>query len=419
MQLSSFGEKFTAHSGILQLMDDLGNALAINRDMLMLGGGNPSHIPAVQQQLRQRMTEILANADEFERMVGNYDTSQGHPAFIKALAKLLQREYGWSVQPENILLTNGSQSAFFGLFNLLAGHYPDGSHKKILLPLAPEYIGYADVGVADDIFVANKPEFEWIDAHTFKYHVDFDRLTVDDDIAALCVSRPTNPTGNVLTDTEVADLRTLAAQRQIPFIIDAAYGAPFPNIIYTEVQPVWDEQLILCLSLSKLGLPGVRTGIVIAQAQMISALIALNAIMNLAPNSSGAVLALDWIRSGEILRLSRETIQPYYQAKVTRAVAEIRQALAGTPYALHKPEGAFFLWLWFKDLPITTQTLYERLKQRGVLIIPSQHFFPGIDNRWQHCHECIRVSYAQDDAVVAAGIRIIGEEVKRAYAEFR
>lgn len=37
----------------------------------------------------------------------------------------------------------------------------------------------------------------------FKYHVDFEHLTIGDDIGAICVSRPTNPTGNVITDDEV------------------------------------------------------------------------------------------------------------------------------------------------------------------------------------------------------------------------
>ena len=41
MKLSKFGEKFAGHSGIVQLMDDLGKAMSGGQDMLMLGGGNP------------------------------------------------------------------------------------------------------------------------------------------------------------------------------------------------------------------------------------------------------------------------------------------------------------------------------------------------------------------------------------------
>jgi valine--pyruvate aminotransferase len=59
--------------------------------------------------------------------------------------------------------------------------------------------------------------------------------------------------------------------------------------------------------------------------------------------------------------------------------------------------------------------LYERLKQRGVLVIPGQYFFYGLDDAgWQHRNECIRVSYAMDEAFVRDGLRIIAEEVRRA-----
>ena len=36
-------------------------------------------------------------------------------------------------------------------------------------------------------------------------------VPVGDDIGAICVSRPTNPPGNVLTDDEIARLKSLAA----------------------------------------------------------------------------------------------------------------------------------------------------------------------------------------------------------------
>jgi valine--pyruvate aminotransferase len=60
--------------------------------------------------------------------------------------------------------------------------------------------------------------------------------------------------------------------------------------------------------------------------------------------------------------------------------------------------------------------LYERLKARGVLIIPGQHFFPGLAQEWPHRHECIRLNYSQDDARVHRGLGIIAGEVKKAFA---
>jgi valine--pyruvate aminotransferase len=416
MNLSSFGRQFVQDCGILQLMDDLGHAVAGDASIRMLGGGNPSHIPAVEACFRERMASILADGDAFERLIGNYAPPQGDKAFTAAVAGLLRREYGWPITAANIALTNGSQTAFFYLFNLLAGPFPDGTRKKILLPLAPEYIGYTDVGLSDDLFVAYRPEIEHLDERLFKYRVDFGALRVTDDIGAICVSRPTNPTGNVLTDDEISHLRALARARSIPLIIDNAYGLPFPSITYAPATPVWDEDIVLCLSLSKLGLPGLRTGIIVASEEVVRAISSLNAILSLAPGNAGAYMALDLVQSGDIIRLSETIIRPHYQARAEQAVAWVREALGPTPGYIHKPEGAFFLWLWFEGLPISSAELYERLKQCGVLIVPGHYFFPGLQEPWAQKTECIRMNYAQDEQTVREGIAIIADEVRRAYA---
>ncbi|ALG68470.1 valine--pyruvate transaminase [Beggiatoa leptomitoformis] len=417
MQFSNFGQKFTAHSGILQLMRDLGTSQADGREMLMLGGGNPSQIPQVQLRLRERMEEILKHGDEFERMLGNYTIPQGSLTFNKTLAVLLHQEYGWQVDENNIALTNGSQTAFFYLMNLFAGTYATGEKKKVLLPLAPEYLGYSDLGLEADMFVANKPSIEFLDEHLFKYHVNFSELAITEEIGAICVSRPTNPTGNVLTDDEIKQLDILARQHNIPFIIDGAYGTPFPNIIFSDATPLWNENIILCLSLSKLGLPAVRTGIIIANTRVIQAISALNAIVSLAPTHIGAHIVEEWIHNRQILRLSQQVIKPYYYSKMENALRWLHEALDGLSFYVHKPEGAFFLWLWFKELPITSQMLYERLKERGVLVVAGHYFFPGIaDADWKHRHECIRINYAQTEFVVKQGIQIIAEVVREAYA---
>ncbi|MCG3209868.1 MAG: Valine--pyruvate aminotransferase [Anaerolineae bacterium] len=415
MRFSKFGTKFTSKSGILQLMDDLGRAVTTDRKMIMLGGGNPGHIPAVQTLLREQMAAILNNDRQFEQLVGSYGAPQGDRAFLESLAALLRREYGWPLRAENIALTTGSQTTFFYLFNMLAGEFADGSRKKILLPLAPEYIGYLDVGLTDDFFTASKPEFEFLPDRLFKYHVDFNAVSVTGDIGAICVSRPTNPTGNVLTNAEMEQLDALARRHNVPLIVDNAYGLPFPNIIFADARPTWNDNTILCMSLSKLGLPGTRTGLVIASEEIAAAISGLNAVISLAPSSIGAALARQLVQSGEVIRLGCEIIQPYYRRKAETAVSLLQRELAGTDFFIHKPEGAFFLWLWFRGLPLTSQQLYERLKQRGVVVVPGEYFFPGLQEEWSHKYECLRMNYAGDEADLAEGIKIIGEEVKRAY----
>ncbi|MBD3385616.1 valine--pyruvate transaminase [candidate division KSB1 bacterium] len=415
MQYSRFGAKFSQYSGIMQLMDDMGRALSGGRDMIMLGGGNPAHIGEMEAIFRQEMQRIMQSEDQFEKMIGDYDPPQGNVECIEALSRLYQQTYDWPVTRENIALTNGSQTTFFMLLNLFAGEMKNSTTKKILLPILPEYIGYSDVGLNDDFFIAFKPKITEIDEHLYEYKIDFDRLQISSDIGAVCISRPTNPSGNVISDEEIAKLYDMTREHDIPLIIDSAYGAPFPNIVYKPAQPLWKPGMILCQSLSKFGLPSLRTGIVIADKEVITALERMNAIISLAPIRVGAGMVTHMIKNGEILRLSNEVIRPFYQKKADQAVEQLKSELKTSRFAIHQPQGAFFLWLWLKSSPVPSQELYLRLKEKEVLVVPGHYFFPGLQEPWQHQHECIRITYAGKDDITEKGLHIIAEEINTLY----
>ena len=96
----------------------------------------------------------------------------------------------------------------------------------------------------------------------------------------------------------------------------------------------------------------------------------------------------------------------------------IRRYLSPERCLIHKPEGAIFLWLWFKDLPITTEVLYQRLKKRGVLMVPGIYFFPGLEQEWPHTHQCMRMNYVPDSDKIERGVKILaGKKWKKAHAE--
>lgn len=423
---SKFGQKFSQNSGILQLMDDLGNALASDKPINMLGGGNPANIKAINDVYQETLQSLIRDGTALNS-IGNYSTPQGDAGFIDSLVAFFNRHYDWGLTADNIALTNGSQNAFFYLFNLFSGKFSDNQDKKILLPLAPEYIGYADAHIDDKHFIAVEPIIEDTthqgETGFFKYRVDFDKLAQlpelqNGQIGAICCSRPTNPTGNVLTDDEMDKLLAIAKAYNLPLIVDNAYGMPFPNIIYSDTTLTFDDNIILCFSLSKVGLPGVRTGIVVASPQVIKAVCAMNAVINLAPVRFGATIAKPLFDDDRIATLSNDTIKPFYQQQSTLAVRLLKHEFQDLPVKIHKPEGAMFLWVWFKDLPVSTQVLYEKLKEKGTLIIPSEHFFVGLDtNHYRHAHECIRLSVAQPDEVLQKGIGTIGEVVRELYSE--
>ena len=415
MKFSELGMRLAGETGINALMADLGEALASSADLapLMLGGGNPAHIPAMEMIWQERMQAITSDPATLRRTLAIYDAPQGNPGCLEALAGLLRREFGWPVGSENIAVTPGGQTAFFQLFNLFAGSTADGRKGRILFPLMPEYIGYADQSLERDTFTALKPRIEITGPHRFKYGIDFEKLCITPDIRALCVSRPTNPSGNVITDAEMQHLAELAARHDIPLLIDNAYGWPFPGILFDEVSPLWTDHTIHVMSLSKFGLPGTRTAFVVGPPKVAAAVASMTAVTGLANGNFGQAIAGPLIVNGEITRLSRDIIRPYYLAKRDKALASIAEFFPDeAPYAIHESGGAMFLWLWVRDSKRTSNETYQALKKRGVLVVPGEYFFFGLeDQEWPHRKECLRLSFAMDDNDVREGIRIIAEEL--------
>lgn len=419
MRFSDFGNKLSMHSGILQLMEDISKPLPDGVEPIPMGGGNPARVPEVEKVYRREMERLLSDGDRFEDVLAHYDSQQGRLSFVRTVAEYFSSTYGWDITERNVMLTNGSQSAMFYLYNLLAGT-SQGVRRTVLFPLMPEYIGYADQGIEEGMFVSIPSRFEVYPDRTFKYLLDTEAVRAylgnHQEVAAIAVSRPTNPSGNVLTDKEVAELSALAHEHSIPLIIDNAYGLPFPDIIFTDdAAPVWNEDIILSMSLSKIGLPSLRTGIIIAREDVITALSNINAIAALSTGSFGPVLAEDLIRTGELVRLASTAVRPFYKAKADLAESVIRREFEGTEYYLHRIEGSIFCWLWLPSLSIPTLEFYAVLMREGVVTVPGEYFFFGSEETpypHEHYDKCLRLNYSGKDEVTEKGLRIIARKYR-------
>lgn len=411
MKLSRYGQHYSGQSGIIDLMDDLGSALRDNPQMLMMAGGNPARIPAAEQLFQRTLQQLLQDDDDTFQLLGRYQGPKGDLAVRELLATQLREDHGWPLTADHIALTNGGQSAFGILANLLAGDSSEGK-RRIHFPLVPEYLGYADVGLTADFFSGAKPLIQLLPGGLFKYGLDCS-APIPADAAALCVSRPTNPSGNVLTDDEVAFLDQAARARGIPLILDAAYGLPFPGLQYDNCKPYWSDNTILLLSLSKVGLPGTRSGFVIARPELIEAFSRANTILNLAVGNLGPALALRLLQGRQLQQLSHDVLRPWYHARATTAVTVMQHALEQVPCHIHRPEGAFFLWLWFPGLTGSSEELYRKLRQAGLLVIPGEASFIGLAEPWPHSRQCLRLSYAVADSTLEQGAAILGKVLQQ------
>lgn len=417
--LTQLGNNMTRLTGVRAIMKDIVETLrsGAGQEFINLSAGNPLILPEVEQLWRDCTAALLASS-EYGEVVCRYGASQGYQPLIDAVVNDFNQRYGLHLTERNVLITPGSQSLYFYAANAFGGYTASGTLKKIVLPLSPDYTGYGGVALTPESLFAYKPSLD-LDAaaHRFKYRPDFSQLEIAEDTGCVLFSRPCNPTGNVLTDDEVQKIAALAAPYEVPVLIDSAYAPPFPALNFTAMTPLFGDNILHCMSLSKAGLPGERIGIAIGDEQLIEVLECFQTNMCIHSPRYGQAIAARAINSGALADIAANVIRPFYQAKVHIVETTLDQAMPDVPWFLHRGEGAIFTWLWLQDLPITDWELYQELKQVGVIVVPGNSFFPGLRDDWAHTQQCLRISLTGSDRELETAMKRLATIVERVYQQ--
>ncbi|NJR48466.1 MAG: valine--pyruvate transaminase [Leptolyngbyaceae cyanobacterium CSU_1_3] len=421
--LSKLGSDMSRLSGVRAIMKDIIETLRSGggREFINLSAGNPVILPEVEQLWRDCTAELLSHSkqgqSDFGEVVCRYGASQGYQPLIEAVVEDFNQRYGLSLTEKNILITPGSQSLYFYAANAFGGYTTSGELRQIVLPLSPDYTGYGGVTLTPEALVAYRPQLD-IDrtAHRFKYRPDFTQLQITQDTGCVIFSRPCNPTGNVLSDSEVSKIAMLAATHDVPVLIDSAYAPPFPALNFTNMNPLFGGNVLHCMSLSKAGLPGERIGIAIGDESLIHVLECFQTNLCIHSPRYGQAIAARAIRSGRLADLSESVIRPFYQHKIAIVEAALDRFMPQTlPWFLHRGEGAIFAWLWLQDLPISDWEFYQQLKQVGVIIVPGSTFFPGLREDWEHKEQCLRISLTGTDSELETAMQRIAQLAEQIY----
>lgn len=421
LNLSQIGLHMSNLTGIRGIMKDIIETLQTKREQefIILSAGNPLLLPKVEQLWRDCNAELLASS-EYGEVVCRYGSSRGYAPLIQALAKDFNRRYGLSLSEENILITPGSQTLYFYAANAFGGYTSNGGLKHIVLPLSPDYTGYGGITLTPEALVSYKPALD-IDskAHRFKYRPDFNKLVITENTGCIIFSRPCNPTGNILSNDEVKKIAALAKPYNVPVFIDSAYGPPFPALNFTDMTPVFGDNIVHCMSFSKAGLPGERIGVAIGDPKIIQVLESFQTNLCIHPSHYGQAIAARAINSGALESISTEVIRPFYQNKFSILETTFDEAMPkNLPWFLHWGQGAIYAWLWLNNLPISDWDFYQQLKQLGVIVVPGRFFFPGLQEEdWSHKYQCLRISLTASDQHIEIAMKRLANLVQKVYQE--
>jgi aspartate aminotransferase len=324
-----------------------------------------------------------------------YSPAAGLPELRQAIADKTLRDSGVSLEPGQVLVTNGGKQAVYNTFATLLD-----PGDEVIVPTPywttyPESIRLAG-GVPVEVFAG--PETG------YKVSVDQLEAALTDRTKVLLFVSPSNPTGAVYSPEATAEIGRWAAARGLWVVTDEIYehltydGMPFTSI--AAAVPELAGQLVILNGVAKTyAMTGWRVGWMAGPQDVIKAAANLqsHATSNVANVSQRAALAAV---SGPL-----DAVQEMKAAFDRRRKAMV-QALNAVPgFACPTPEGAFYAYVDVREAlgrtyrGVTPQTSAELagliLDEAEVAVVPGEAFGPS---------GFLRLSYALGDEDLAEGV---------------
>ena len=332
--------------------------------------------------------EALARAMEAGPL--GYTGALGLPELRQGIAALYHRWYGVDLDPNRVVVTAGSSSAFLLAFSALfdAGErvalgepgYP--SYRQILRALSLEPVG-----------IASSPENRL-------QPVPADLAGVAD-LAGLIVASPGNPSGTMLSHEALAALIHHAQARDIAFISDEIYHGLDYGTRAVSALEISDEVYVINSFSKYFSMTGWRLGWLVVPEAHVRLVERLAQNMFICPPHASQVAALAALDCLPELEANRAVY-----AENRRLMIEGLPKAGFTSFA--PPDGAFYIYADVSALTDDSLALSaEILREAGVAATPGLDFDPV---RGKHT---LRFSYARSTADITEGLRRLQEWMAR------
>ena len=287
------------------------------------------------------------------REAATYPPILGLPSLRRAIAEMVAREEGQSVDPyDEVLITNGGMQAAFTVFTTLLN-----PGDELILPV-PAF--FFDEMVR---LVGGTPVLVPMDEEE-GYRLDVERIerAVSSRTKAILLNTPQNPTGYVATLEDLHALGRVAERRDLLVISDESYRRfVYDGLVHRSMitVPGLNERTIVLRSFTKsFALAAWRIGYIVASPPLIAAFTKAQQWMTISVNHVSQKVAeaaitgpQDWLAG----------LNPQYQHNrdyVCDAIDEIPGVWCV------KPQGSPLLWLNISALGISGLEFSEELLTR-------------------------------------------------------
>ena len=360
-------------------------------DIIGLGAGEPDYntpqhiIDAAMQSMNEGQTK--------------YTPSAGLPKLKAAIAAKLKRDQGLEYKPSEIIVGSGAKHALYTLFQAILDE-----EDEVIVPI-PYWVSYPE-----QIKLAGGNPIYIVGSEENQYKITKKQLeeAITEKTKAIIINSPSNPTGMIYSEDELAAIGKVCLEQDILIISDEIYEklvyGTAKHISIASLSPELKKQTIIINGVSKShSMTGWRIGYAAGDEAIIKAMTNLASHSTSNPTTTaqyGAIAAYEG---------PQEPVEEMRQAFESRLNTIYGKLVEIPGVSCIKPQGAFYLFpnvkraaelTGFSNVEdFTTALLEEAL----VAVIPGSGF-GAPDN--------IRLSYATSLDLLEAAVERIHTFVK-------
>jgi aspartate aminotransferase len=361
-------------------------------DVVDLGAGEPDfptpeHIKAAAQQ---------AIAGNFTK----YTPSAGIMELRQAICDRYRADYGIDYQPDETIVTAGGKQS---LYNVAMALFEEGDEVITHAPYWPTIPEQVKLAGATPVLVHTHPE------DGFAICAEPLLAAITARTKGIIINSPSNPTGALIAEEELATIADAAAARGLWVILDLTYEKlvyePIPHNLPRVLTERMRDRTVLCSAASKAyAMTGWRAGWTLAPAKLISA---CNAVQG---HSTSNVTSITQKAALAALTGPQESVTAMLDEYRTRRDQVWAWLTADPLFTCAKPSGAFYLFPYAAEAlePAgvkTTAEFAEQLLQDAHVALTAGEGFdaPGY----------FRISYATSLDRLREGVTRIHQFVHR------
>ncbi|MBN7774091.1 pyridoxal phosphate-dependent aminotransferase [Clostridium aminobutyricum] len=330
---------------------------------------------------------IEAGKFALENGYTKYVPNSGIPELREAIAEKMRRENGIDVKAENVMINNGACQSLMSAMQVIM----DAGDEIILPdPCFPNYIGQIMLVGAKAVMVG------CLEENAFHIKAEDIEKAITPRTKAIVLNSPCNPTGAVLSESELKEIAEVVKKHDLIVISDEPYDtivfdgktacsiASFPGMF---------EHTITINSFSKShAMTGWRVGYAVAPKNVIDAMILIQESLSSSVNAAAQYAA------AQALKGQQETtayMTAEYEKRRNLLVKGLNE-IKGISCIV--PEGAFYAFVNIKGTGLTSVELATKLIEEAQVVLTPGSAFGDFGEGY------IRISYASSEEKLQEGI---------------